>query len=704
MEKQLIQALNKKSNQVSSLDLAKTYEDFSKVVTPQLSYTIRLFEEYTPHDVDNHIDNLHRIAFEILGEKIINTLNATECFILCCALIGHDWGMAISRDEQERIKRLTSSNHQDPSLLPDEKNLLDHFIISNQNLSIEDSEFWTKYIRDTHQVRAKHRIINYFEDKDYTLGRIVGDVSEGHGLNIEEIMKYDGSESVCGQLVNTKCIAIYVRTIDLLDIAKDRTPYSLWKFVNPVDNTSNLEWKKHLTLNSISVSSGHMKIVHIHGETADHQVYYALQDMHKYVSSQITENLEALKIHDGYSIWFDIDWKIKSIGFEPVSVRFEFDRHNIFNILSSEIYEGDPLVFIRELIQNSTDAIRVKQEKLKKLGQALNEKVIDIQIENTEAFDVVTVKDCGIGMDEYIIKNYLSLIGKSYYNSNDFYDLGLNMDSISRFGIGILSCFSVADKVEIETKHYDSDCGFKVEINHIDRHFKVSRNLNLEKGESGTSVRVYVDADKWKTGSFQEFETLDFSQYVCSISYLRDIRIRLQMSGKRWIIPASDEESSDNSTEEDIIKTHEFGYNELGFTDFENFDYFYNSKRIEINQSDNFFRITGQLHYAVPKNLSTLYTLRNPGNDFQGVTDRPQLDLSSKKLKWNREYREAKGNHASIRSLLYCKVFYKGIFMPGINPELPSGNVSPPVKLKINLDPINASSHTDHPPKNRTVS
>lgn len=53
--------------------------------------------------------------------------------------------------------------------------------------------------------------------------------------------------------------------------------------------------------------------------------------------------------------------------------------------------------------------------------------------------------DNGIGMDEYVVSNYLAKVGRSYYGSKDFKILGLKMDPISRFGIGILSCFTVAE-------------------------------------------------------------------------------------------------------------------------------------------------------------------------------------------------------------------------------------------------------------------
>lgn len=54
----------------------------------------------------------------------------------------------------------------------------------------------------------------------------------------------------------------------------------------------------------------------------------------------------------------------------------------------------------------------------------------------------VRCRDDGIGMDEYVLGNYFSVLGKSYYNSSDFKNKGIDMPPISKFGIGILSCRS----------------------------------------------------------------------------------------------------------------------------------------------------------------------------------------------------------------------------------------------------------------------
>ena len=198
---------------------------------------------------------------------------------------------------------------------------------------------------------------------------------------------------------------------------------------------------------------------------------------------------------------YHIDWRVAARGFNPVSIQFEFDRERMFEILSEEIYQGDPYVFLRELLQNSIDAIRMRREVLQRKGidpEGLG--VIRVAIEHGTGGDAIVIwQDDGIGMDEYIVRNYLAVAGKSYYTSSDFEREGLKMDPISRFGVGILSCFMVADRVQIETfkDPYLPTRGdpIRITIPAVRRQFRIE-TLPQESAQVGTIVRVFVQGEK----------------------------------------------------------------------------------------------------------------------------------------------------------------------------------------------------------------
>src|SRR5262249_28598250 len=64
---------------------------------------------------------------------------------------------------------------------------------------------------------------------------------------------------------------------------------------------------------------------------------------------------------------------------------------------------------------------------------------------------VLIVEDDGVGMDLEVIQGHLMKVGASYHNTTKFETEHHHFTPISRFGIGILTCFMVSNDVEIVT-------------------------------------------------------------------------------------------------------------------------------------------------------------------------------------------------------------------------------------------------------------
>ncbi|MGN1376503.1 MAG: hypothetical protein ACI4V5_08105, partial [Prevotella sp.] len=158
----------------------------------------------------------------------------------------------------------------------------------------------------------------------------------------------------------------------------------------------------------------------------------------------------------------------------------------------------DPYSSIRELYQNSLDACRCRIAIAEMNRQSFNGEIeFGIESENGERY--LYCKDNGIGMDEYIIENFLLKIGNSFYNSKDFYrkqaQWGYAYTPVSQFGIGILSCFIIGYRIEIITKSVESH---KCTICCIDGtkenfYYKVpSREEDELIRDNGTIVKVFL--------------------------------------------------------------------------------------------------------------------------------------------------------------------------------------------------------------------
>ena len=137
---------------------------------------------------------------------------------------------------------------------------------------------------------------------------------------------------------------------------------------------------------------------------------------------------------------------------------------------------GDPSLCIRELLQNALDALEVRDLRLKMLATGgepyepvdpprfVDGKPQELRVTLTWGKDEVTgqdyllVADNGVGMTEEVITQYFTQVGKSYYRSPEYHQeraalavRGLISSPISIFGIGILSCFMIADRLQVRT-------------------------------------------------------------------------------------------------------------------------------------------------------------------------------------------------------------------------------------------------------------
>jgi hypothetical protein len=522
-------------------DFFGTLEALRRKISGEVRYINQLFPEYTPHDEEYHLKRLFHVADTLLGRDLLDAMNSTELFILAISLYGHDWGMAVSEAEKHFITSGSTPagvSKDDPWILPDEQSRLSKFahdqrlLPTNGSLAAISAELWREYVRQTHAFRSAERIRRFFGSIDGGVAEAGARVCLAHWLNFEDLEDhhaYPQDFALLRETVNLRAISIYLRIIDLLDIGSDRTPYVIWKFVAPRDRRSKMEWEKHRALQPITCPAYQDgRIIRVEGSCDDHEVYSALEDLRGYCDQQLRSSRDLLaRMNDPRHKLdlFHIDWRVAARGFKPLSIRFEFDRERMFEILSGEIYQGDPYVFLRELLQNSIDAIRMRREVLERRGVTPGELgTISVTVTHGEAGNaVVSWRDDGIGMDEYVIRNYLAVAGMSYYRSADFEREGLRMDPISRFGVGILSCFMVADRVEIDT-HKDPYLSppsepLRIKIPAVNRQFRIE-TLLPDVQPYGTTIRVFVDGRKLKSIKKEDDRPapLDVTGYLCAIA------------------------------------------------------------------------------------------------------------------------------------------------------------------------------------------
>ena len=118
---------------------------------------------------------------------------------------------------------------------------------------------------------------------------------------------------------------------------------------------------------------------------------------------------------------------------------FQVNLTGMIDILSHHLY-SDEKVFIRELLQNATDAISAR-----KLTGEVFTPAIEIELIDDEGFaKQIIVSENGIGLTESEVHAFLSIIGMSSKKDELFKK---RQEFIGQFGIGLLSCFMITDEI-----------------------------------------------------------------------------------------------------------------------------------------------------------------------------------------------------------------------------------------------------------------
>ncbi|MDR2944011.1 MAG: ATP-binding protein [Methanosarcinales archaeon] len=193
---------------------------------------------------------------------------------------------------------------------------------------------------------------------------------------------------------------------------------------------------------------------------------------------------------------------------------FEAYIPTLLPLLTGDNIYPTKLVFSRELIQNSVDAIAVRENKSNEIFS--KKIIIELGIDESKRryFKII---DSGSGMDRYSIERYFTSIGRSFYSDDDYEDLGIYYKPISQFGIGFLSSFMVCKEIDVETKYYTADKeSLKLHIPNYDGCFFIETCRS--ELDVGTSIKLYLDCDL-------EFE--EIIEYISKI--ILDLRYDLQV-------------------------------------------------------------------------------------------------------------------------------------------------------------------------------
>lgn len=504
------------------------------------------FQDYTDHGLQ-HIEEVLETAANIIDDNSFKYLNEKDIAILIVSILLHDLGMHISKEGLKKIMDIDYDewriNEFDNKTWKDEwinyfqeakrfndEQLINIFGDANQNItepnldSLDDYErkLYGEFLRRFHhrlaheiaiggfptQIGTDNIIINN-DDIEADIIDLAGLVARSHGMPVRKAIDYleDKFHDAWRAPYDIKVVflMIVLRIADYLQIHSERASKIILKskrFESPI---SKQEWEKHNSIKDINVKTADPERIFVIAKPENSKIYLELKKLFNDIQSEFDiswailgetygkdnalKNLK-IKYRRIRSILDDKTSFDKTINYIPERIFFNADPA-LLKLLIGPLYGEDPKYGVRELLQNSVDAIK-EREYLKGAKGKITITLKPIKADKPR-YEIV-ISDTGIGMSKDTIINYFFKAGASFRKSmvwkkNFVDDNEVKIQKTGRFGVGVLAAFLLGDEFELWTK-YDNDenqgyyCQASLNTTQIE--------LVKQDCEIGTTIRIIL--------------------------------------------------------------------------------------------------------------------------------------------------------------------------------------------------------------------
>jgi hypothetical protein len=499
-------------------------EDLCREASERMKQMPALHGQFTLHD-DTHLLRVTHLMEFVLGATLAE-LNGLEIALLILAAHYHDQGMVPDDNERAEIE------NSDDFKLHLAQWAADHPNLAEMKLQLSDAELdelqrkeiilkvaelqnaaLGEFIRKLHGERSKALVLKQKDDKrlevdGVSLTDALAMLCLSHVQSPQDLSANLPCDKLIGtHVVNLRYLAIALRLADILDFDRERTPDTLYRTIHFTSSVSIIEWEKHRSVQGWIISPD---LVRFDMEFA-HPIY---ERSARQFMDQIDQELSAAhsllrsfpaayaryKLH--LPLIVDRSRMVpKNLCYVYHDLEFSLSRDNIVKLLMTNNLYGQPSLCVRELLQNSLDALRYRQTVLRSENFDLKDGAIYLEHGLDENhYEFLRCTDNGIGMDEEIICDFLSKAGRSFYRSPWFErerihlrQKGLDFDPCAQFGIGFMSCFMLGDRICVETRRdYGPQRGYGkpwiVEINGLSSIFVL--RPGPESQPVGTTVTI----------------------------------------------------------------------------------------------------------------------------------------------------------------------------------------------------------------------
>ena len=535
----------KRENKTGLVEAVKQVCDEGEALAGTIN---QFFPNFTLHN-EKHIQNVCNWMIKLLGKEKKKDASIRELAMLVMSACCHDIGMAVNDEQKEYLRKLASSEVDQSWQQFFEKH--PKFYLELKSTGNVSDEMLRSYVRENHPSRVAEQLKNWSPELtlELLLKNELLELCKSHGFGLSTI---DSSSRVVDPDLDLAFCAILLRLSDILDYDASRAPKRLLEFKgldNPVseeDKTSTTEWIKN-RIGSFHLMDG---VLLYSAEFSNPGIEHDINGYLDWVDEELKVCRGYLSRHvtkwNGFDLPTMVTRKTTSMGYETGDFRLTMDQDGVLELLSGESLYDKPGVFVRELLQNAIDAVLTRVQ----LDPTFSEK--DGRIDVRTWYDPkdyryawFSITDNGIGMDKHAIESYFLKVGRSYYCSDEYKSdiVACGGDStalpISRFGIGILSCFMGGsnNQLEVVTRRYshgkDSNPVYRLDVTGLHGYYVLSQldathhgltsirdesiNKPLPPKQDNTheiGTTVYVKVDMYAFGETDVFRSL-LDECVC---------------------------------------------------------------------------------------------------------------------------------------------------------------------------------------------
>ncbi len=385
-------------------------------------------------------------------------------------------------------------------------------------------------------------------DRHLTLAQrdLIGLVARSHGISLRDsvdaLRDKDGTQEYFN--VHAPYLMALLRVADYLELESDRAADSTLRVRSLRSPLSQREWAAHKAVFNFRYGQNDPEAISITAQPESVEAYLRVKEWQAGIQSELDAswavlgevygrfqnegwNHFALKLRRVRSN-LDNDTTFKATNpdtdYIPRKVAFHTDSAQLLPLLVGPLYQDNPFMGVRELLQNAVDAVNEMEEYLRchperkdKIKRKQQEADIVITLDKDEAGQyVLTISDNGIGMNADVICNYFLTAGASFRKSDAYAREFMDEEGHSRvarsgkFGIGALATFLIGDSLEVTTRHIDEAQGIRFTAT-LD-----ASNIPLTyiDCEVGTTIRIPVRPNPMG-GPFRFWDISDAYDWYC---------------------------------------------------------------------------------------------------------------------------------------------------------------------------------------------